>query len=102
MKKQNLSLKTILHSMISTLLTITLLMGLIVVEKNTRKIGFADNNPWFICKDNPDDGHYIKIRFMSRFYTLDFSGLYVVTNAMSDTVDRGLFVVKNIAESMQK
>ena len=53
--------------MIATSLILLLLLGFIIVEKNTRKIGFADNNPWFIYKDSYDDGHYFKIRFMNKF-----------------------------------
>ena len=86
--------------MISTLLLLTLLMGFIIVEKNTRKIGFADNNPWFICMDSPSNGHYIKIRFMNQFYTFDFSSLYYVTDAMSEAVCQGFNWAKNMAGSM--
>ena len=72
--------------MISTLLVMTLLVGLIVVEKNTRKIGFADSKPWLIYKDNPTDGHYLQIRVLDDFYTLDFSDLYTATDAIAEAV----------------
>lgn len=100
MQKHILSIKTVLNSMISTLLLLTLLMGFIIVEKNTRKIGFADNNPWFICKDSRTDGHYIKIRFLDKSYTFDFSALYDVTDAISDSTLHCVDWVKNIAKHM--
>ena len=86
MKGKISSLKTIVHSMISTLLVITLLVGLIVVEKNTRKIGFADSKPWIIYKDNSNDGHYLQVRVLDDFYTLDFSGLYTATDAIVEVL----------------
>ncbi len=102
MKRRILSLKTILHSMIATLLVLTLLVGFIVVEKNTRKIGFADSKPWIVYKDDAEDGHYIKIRFMDECYTLDFSGLYVVTDFITETMEQGRIALKIIAENVQK
>ena len=86
MKEKISPIKTIVHSMISTFLVIILLVGFIVVEKNTRKIGFADNKPWIIYKDNTTDGHYLQVRILDDSYTLDFSGLYTVTDAMIETV----------------
>ena len=102
MYRQLLSIKTILNSMVSTLLLLLLVMGFIVVEKNTRKIGFADNNPWFICKDSRDEGHYIKIRFMNGFYMLDFSSVYDVTDLIAKNVILGMNSVKNLAENISK
>ncbi len=86
MKGKVSAVKTVVHSMISTLLVMTLLVGLIVVEKNTRKIGFADSKPWIIYKDNSSDGHYLQVRVLDDFYTLDFAGLYVATDAISEPV----------------
>ena len=95
LQKQILSIKTIFNSMISTLLFLILLMGFIIVEKNTRKIGFADNNPWFIYEDSHDDGHYFKIRFMNESCTVDFSGIYDVTDAILNYVNQFADTVKN-------
>ena len=77
------SIKTVVHSVLSTLLVMTLLGGFIVVEKNTRKIGFADSKPWIIYKDNATDGHYLQVRILDDFHTLDFAGLYTVTDAIA-------------------
>ena len=82
MKGKISPIKTIVHSMISTFLVIILLVGFIVVEKNTRKIGFADSKPWIIYKDNATDGHYLQVRILDDFHTLDFAGLYTVTDAI--------------------
>ena len=73
MKKCKLSIRSILYSTISTLLVLTLLSGFVIAEKNTRKIGFADNEPWFIYKDDLNEGHYVGFRFMGGTYKLDFS-----------------------------
>lgn len=86
MKRHILSIRTIIHSVIATLLIMTLLMGFVVVEKNTRKIGFAESKPWLIYKDSTDEGHYLKIRFMDEFYTLDFSCVYTVTDVISQFI----------------
>lgn len=86
MKGKISAVKTVVHSMISTLLVMTLLVGLIVVEKNTRKIGFADSKPWIIYKDNSNDEHYLQVRVLDDFYTLDFTGLYTVTDAMTEAI----------------
>ena len=98
MNKKISSLKTIVHSMISTLLVMTLLVGLIVVEKNTRKIGFADSKPWFIYKDNATDGHYLQVRILDDSYTLDFSGLYTVTDAMIEAVHPAHIVARTLRQ----
>lgn len=100
MQKQILSIKTVFNSMISTLLILILLMGFIVVEKNTRKIGFADNNPWFIYKDSTFDGHYFKIRFMNESFVVDFSGLYDVTDEILNYVNQFADTLKNMSENM--
>ena len=111
MQKKILSIKTIFNSMIATSLILLLLLGFIIVEKNTRKIGFADNNPWFIYKDSYDDGHYFKIRyrrrtvleeirFMNKFCTVDFSGLYNVTDAILNYVNQFASAVKNMSKNM--
>lgn len=98
MRKQNLSIKTILYSAISTLLILILLSGFVVAEKNTRKIGFADNEPWFIYKDNVENEHYVRFRFMGKDYTIDFSYLYDITNLISDNInnymDKLIFMVE--------
>ena len=94
------SVKTIVHSIISTLLVIILLVGFIVVEKNTRKIGFADSKPWIIYKDNPTDGHYLQVRVLADFYTLDFSGLYTVTDAVIEAVLRTHTATKKELDSI--
>lgn len=100
LQKQILSIKTIFNSMISTLLILILLMGFIVVEKNTRKIGFADNNPWFIYKDSNSYGHYFKVRFMNESFVVDFSGLYDVTDAILNYVNQLADTVKNMSGNM--
>ena len=100
MQKKILSIKSIFNSMIATSLILLLLLGFIIVEKNTRKIGFADNNPWFIYKDSYDDGHYFKIRFMNKFCTVDFSGLYNVTDAILNYVNQFASAVKNMSKNM--
>lgn len=97
MQKKFLSIKTVFNSMIATSLVLFLLMGFIIVEKNTRKIGFADNNPWFIYKDSYNDGHYFKIRFMDKFCTIDFSALYNVTDTILDYVNHFADSVKNMS-----
>lgn len=100
MQKQILSIKTIFNSMISTLLLLTMLMGFIIVEKNTRKIGFADNDPWFFYKDSNEEGHYMKIRFMNKYYVMDFSCLYDLTNVISQNVIQWIDMSKNIAKNI--
>lgn len=100
MRRQSLSVKTILYSAISTLLILILLSGFVVAEKNTRKIGFADSEPWFIYKDSGENEHYVKLRFMGKAYTIDFSYLYDITNIISDNinncVDELVFKIGNV------
>lgn len=98
LQKKFLSIKMILNSMISTLLLLSLLIGFIVVEKNTRRIGFADNNPWVIYKNSCQSGHYVKFKFMDCFYTIDFSCLYDVTDIISQTTSKYVSELKNIVE----
>lgn len=72
--------------MISTLLILTLLMGFIVVEKNTRKIGFADVDPWFVYKSSYEEGHYFKIKFMQHSFFMDLSPIYGTTDVILERV----------------
>ena len=92
--------KTVFCSMISTWLLLALIMGFIVVEKNTRSIGFADNNPWFIYKDSQYDGHYIKIRFMNKPQVIDFSCIYTITDEISQNVNKTIDIIQNIAKNI--
>lgn len=100
LQKQILSIKTIFNSMISTLLILTLLMGFIVVEKNTRKIGFADNNPWFVYKDSYTDGHYFKVRIMNESFVVDFSWIYDITDEILKNANKFTDNIKNISENI--
>ena len=96
-----LSIKTIFNSMISTMMVLLLLIGFIVVEKNTRKIGFTDNNPWFVYKDSYEDGHYFKVRFLDKFFTLDFSSLYTVTDIILENTNHISDTLKNISKNIR-
>lgn len=98
LQRKILSIKIIVSSMISTLLLLSLIIGFIIVEKNTRKIGFADDAPWIIYKNNYQSGHYVKLKFMDAFYTIDFSYLYDVTDAISQTTAKYISELKNIVE----
>lgn len=100
MRKKMLSIKTIFNSMISTMMVLLLLIGFIVVEKNTRKIGFIDNNPWFVYKDSYEDGHYFKVRFLDKFFTLDFSSLYTVTDIILENTNHISDTLKNISKNI--
>lgn len=102
MQKKFLSIRTIFNSMISTFLILTLLMGFIIVEKNTRKIGFADNNPWLIYKDSEKDGHFLKVRFMNEFFVFDFSCLYDVTDMILENATQITSVLQNMVRNTQK
>lgn len=86
--------------MISTWLMLTLIMGFIIVEKNTRRIGFADNNPWFVYKDSQNDGHYIKIRFMNKPQVIDFSFIYAITDEISHNVSQAINIIQNMAKNI--
>lgn len=88
MKNKRFSMRTITCSMISTLLLLGLFTGFVIAEKNTRRIGFADNAPWLICKDDKQEGHYIGFRFMGKTYTLDFSILYDVTDKITEALNK--------------
>ncbi len=93
-------IRTVFYSMISTWLMLTLIMGFIVVEKNTRRIGFADNNPWFVYKDSQNDGHYIKIRFMNKPQVIDFSFIYAITDEISHNVSQAINIIQNMAKNI--
>lgn len=82
MKKDKKSLKIILSSMITFQLLFMLFAGFIVVEKNTRKIGFADYSPWVILK-NDDQSHFMKFKFMGKYFTVDFSEPYQKLDSIS-------------------
>lgn len=88
MENKKFSFKTIVCSMISTLLLLALFAGFIVAEKNTRSIGFADNDPWFVYKDDAKNGHYVGFRFMGKLYNIDFSALYDITDKITDAFDK--------------
>lgn len=98
MKGKISAVKTVVHSMISTLLVMTLLVGIIVVEKNTRKIGFEDNKPWLIYKDNSNDGHYLQVRVLDGLYMLDFTRLYTIT----DTIAGAIIQVQDLVSTLPK
>ncbi len=93
-------IRTVFYSMISTWLMLTLIMGFIIVEKNTRRIGFADNNPWFVYKDSQNDGHYIKIRFMNKPQVIDFSFIYAITDEISHNVSQAINIIQNMAKNI--
>lgn len=93
-------MRTVFYSMLSTWLTLALIMGFIVVEKNTRRIGFADNNPWFVYRDSPNDGHYIKIRFMNKPQIIDFSCIYDITDEISQNVSQAVETLQNMAKNI--
>ena len=86
--------------MISTWMMLTLIMGFIVVEKNTRRIGFADNNPWFVYKDSQTDGHYVKIRFMNKSQIIDFSCIYAITDEISQNVNKTVDIIQSMAKNI--
>ena len=90
MKKYKLSIKSILYSAISTLLVLILFSGFVIAEKNTRRIGFADNEPWFIYKDSLNEGHYVGFRFMGETFKVDFSFIYDITNMLSENINKCL------------
>lgn len=79
---------------------LTLIMGFIIVEKNTRRIGFADNNPWFVYKDSQNGGHYIKIRFMNKPQVIDFSFIYAITDEISHNVSQAINIIQNMAKNI--
>lgn len=62
--------------MLFTQLILVLLCGLIIAERNTRKIGFGDNRPWLEVQNSQEKGHYIDLRFMDNSYKLDFDIYY--------------------------
>ncbi len=66
------SKKCFIVSMISTLFTLFLLSGLVIVEKNARNVILKTNPPFLSYKINYRKFEFIKIHFMGKDYIFDF------------------------------
>lgn len=66
------SKKYFIVSMFSTLCALSLMSGLIIVEKNTRNTILKENPPFLSYKINNYNFEFIKIHFMGKDYVFDF------------------------------
>lgn len=85
MKKLKISWDIVVVSSLVTALLIILFVGLLIAEKNTQRIGFADSAPFFSVANNRTE-KFIQLKYMGNFYKIDFYPLYNVTDKISKFV----------------
>ena len=62
--------KSFIMSMISTFFLLILFSGLVIVEKNTRKIAFGDSSPFFACEYEKDKLKGVNLHFMGKGFRI--------------------------------
>ena len=59
-------------SMMGTVCFLALITGFIVVEKNSRRVMFENEEPFFICSEIGDRHKVFKIHFMGKDFRFNF------------------------------
>lgn len=59
-------------SMMGTVCFLALITGFIVVEKNSRRVMFENDEPFFVCGETNNNHKFFKIRLIGKNFYFNF------------------------------
>ncbi len=90
MRRYKKEVRYAICSFLCTLLILFLLAGFVIADKNTRRIGFGDEEPIIVLGNRVNQPCALSIRFMDKKYTLDFTDEYNLKKSIDGKIKSNL------------
>lgn len=90
-----------IYSLIASSLILLLFCGLVIVDKNTRKIAFNDYSSIINFDIVKDSKHYFGIKIIGKIYTIDISFIYNIIQFTKSALKNIIYATKILLNFIQ-